>query len=304
MGVGLVWLMSLVLSRALPVLLCVAFLTLTERGTLSSMQRRLGPEISGTWGLLQPFWDGLKLAMSEPMVPSGSSSLFVWAPVLSFALAQMVWCVLPAGSAFGLVDWSSGMVAVAGLSTLAVFGVLLAGWASNSKYAFLGGCRSAAGMISYELPLGVVTVVLVSMGRDVTSGTHHASLVAFIEANREVWLGLPLWSSLVVWLVLTLAETKRAPFDLPEAEAELVAGFNVEYSSMGFALFFLGEYASMLAMSALGALVFMHDDGGSVPLAPKLCCFSFLSFGCATHCHATDQTNSCGLGGSVFCPWC
>jgi NADH:ubiquinone oxidoreductase subunit H len=263
------WIIALLL-RLVPLLLCVAFLTLAERGVLGSMQRRAGPEVSGVWGLLQPFWDGLKLGLAEPILPSSASGLFLWAPVLSFVISQMIWAIIPMGTGFGVIDGVSSGLAVAGLSSVAVYGVLLAGWASNSKYAFLGGCRSAAGMVSYELPMGAVFVTLAALTRDIT-GMHSLAFSSFGVVNEVVWLALPLWPMVIAWFVLTLAEAKRAPFDLPEAEAELVAGYNVEYSSMGFALFFLAEYASMAAMAAVTALAFMHGTGAGLglPLAAK-----------------------------------
>ncbi len=201
-----------------------------------------------------------------------------------------------------MTDWTSGLLAVAGLSTLAVYGVLLAGWASNSKYAFLGGCRSAAGVISYELPVGVVTVTLAGLVRDAT-GVHSLSLVAFGVVNGQFWLVVPLWPLWLAWLVLNLAKTKRAPFDLPEAEAELVAGYNVEYSSMGFALFFLAEYASMVAMSALTAVVFLHDThaGAGLPLATLAVVLFFPFIWVRNTLPRYRPTNSCVWDGSAFC---
>jgi NADH:ubiquinone oxidoreductase subunit H len=259
---------SLALTRLVPILLCVAFLTLAERAVLAGMQRRVGPWVSGTAGILQPFWDGLKLGLCEPILPTGSSRLFLWAPVLSFILSQWLWVVVPFGLGYSIFDLCATGVAVAGISSLAVYAVLFAGWASNSKYAFLGGCRSAAGMISYELPMGVILVSFGALLRDY-SGMHSLSISTFHLGNSSLAMFVSLLPLAIIWFSLVLAETKRAPFDLPEAEAELVAGYNVEYASMGFALFFLAEYASMAAMSAITASFFMFHSGiiGQLPLS-------------------------------------
>jgi len=253
-----------------PVLLCVAFLTLAERQILASMQRRRGPQVSAAGGLAQPFWDGMKLGLKEPAMPSGSDGpAFVWSPLMSFVLSQVVWALLPLHPLYGLNDSAFGGVCLMALSSLAVYGVMLAGWSSNSKYAFLGCCRSVAQMVSYELPMGVVLIILAGFVRD-NAGMRclHLSAVGLSSAAHVFGLILPLWPLCLIWFVLVLAETKRAPFDLPEAEAELVAGYNVEYSSMGFALFFLAEYASMASMSAVTAIYFVAT--WTLPISLKL----------------------------------
>jgi NADH:ubiquinone oxidoreductase subunit H len=213
---------------------------------MASMQRRFGPHVSGIGGILQPFWDGLKLGVKEPILPESSASgAFSAAPMISFVLSQISWCgIFISDAAF------QGLVLMA-LSSLAVYGVMLAGWASNSKYAFLGCLRSVALMVSYELSLGVA---LLSIGLFLTDSSGMKNL-NFAEAPTSIQFALlPLCH---IFLICILAETKRVPFDLPEAEAELVAGYNVEYSSLGFALFFIAEYANMAVMSAIASVYFL-----------------------------------------------
>lgn len=235
-----------IFAITIPVLLCVAFFTLAERQVMASMQRRVGPNVSGFYGLLQCFYDGLKLGVKEPILPESSASgAFSAAPMISFVLSQISFCGLfISDAAF------QGLILMA-LSSLGVYGVMLAGWASNSKYAFLGCLRSVALMVSYELGFGAA---LLSISLFLTDSTGMKSL-NFADASPNVQYALlPLF---FIFLVCILAETKRVPFDLPEAEAELVAGFNVEYSALGFALFFIAEYANMAVMSALASIYFL-----------------------------------------------
>nr|YP_009573281.1 NADH dehydrogenase subunit 1 [Chlorosarcinopsis eremi]QBG38064.1 NADH dehydrogenase subunit 1 [Chlorosarcinopsis eremi] len=235
-----------ILAITVPVLLCVAFFTLAERVIMGSMQRRIGPNVTGIGGLLQPFADGLKLGVKEPILPELSASgAFSAAPMISFVLSQISFCgIFLSDAAF------QGLVLMA-LSSLGVYGVMLSGWASNSKYAFLGCLRSVALMVSYELGFGAA---LLSISLFLTDPTGMKSL-NFGDASPYVQFALlPLF---FIFLVCILAETKRVPFDLPEAEAELVAGYNVEYSSLGFALFFIAEYANMAVMSALASIYFL-----------------------------------------------
>lgn len=247
----------LIVLTVVPLLLSVAFLTLCERQVMGAMQRRVGPSVWGFAGLLQPFWDGLKLLLKEPVIPSSADqTLFLLAPVLTFLTSQVAWAALPMGAEGAVCDLRLGTMFVLAVGSLGVYGVLLAGWASNSKYAFLGCCRSVAQMVSYELPLGLVTLTVCVCA----SSLHWSALVA---AQAACWFLLPLWPLALAWFVCCLAETNRAPFDLPEAEAELVAGYNVEYASMGFALFFIGEYANLLLMGTLTALLFL--GGGAAP---------------------------------------
>jgi NADH:ubiquinone oxidoreductase subunit H len=241
-----------IFTLTVPVLVCVAFFTLSERQIMASMHRRYGPQVSGFGGLLQPFWDGLKLGVKEPLLPSLSSyGAFSAAPMISFILSQVSW------GGILISDGSFGGLVLMALSSLAVYGVLLAGWASNSKYAFLGCIRSVGLMVSYELSLGAA---LLNIGLFLTDPTGMRTL-CFYEAPSSIQFGL--LPTCLIFLICILAETKRVPFDLPEAEAELVAGYNVEYSSLGFALFFIAEYANMSVMGALASIYFL---GGLSPL--------------------------------------
>ena len=245
-----------ILSIIIPLLLGVAFLTLAERKVMASMQRRKGPNVVGIFGLFQPIADGLKLLVKEPVLPSSANLvIFLFAPVLTFLLSQVAWAVIPFGEGLVLADLNVGLLYIFAISSLGVYGIITAGWSSNSKYAFLGSLRSAAQMVSYEVSLGLILItVLLCVGS--------LNLTEIVLAQQKVWFAIPLFPLLIMFFISCLAETNRAPFDLPEAEAELVAGYNVEYSSMGFALFFLGEYANMIVMSSLCALFFL---GGWLP---------------------------------------
>ena len=230
----------------IPIIISVAFFTLAERKIMASIQRRKGPNVVGIWGLLQPISDGVKLVTKEFIVPSKSkTSLFIFAPILTFFLALIGWAVMPFSFGNSFVDIYSGILYSFAVSSLGIYGIILSGWASNSKYAFLGGLRSAAQMISYEITIGLVLVLVV-----LASSSLNLTEIVFVQSYKG-WFFLPLFPAASIFCISILAETNRAPFDLPEAEAELVAGFNVEYSSMGFALFFLGEYCSMILMSSL-----------------------------------------------------
>ena len=244
-----------ILCTLVPLLLSVAFLTLAERKIMASMQRRVGPNLWGYCGVLQPILDGAKLFFKEPMLPSTADApLYIWAPMLTFIVSQIAWAAIPFTPTNVVSDLPLGVFYLLAVSSVGVYGILLAGWSSNSKYAFLGCCRSVAQMISYELPMGMIilTVCLLAGSLSLTEIVNSQSSVSFFWA---------LWPQCLIWFICCLAETNRSPFDLPEAEAELVAGFNVEYSSMGFALFFIAEYANMIFMSTFTAILFF---GGSV----------------------------------------
>lgn len=224
-----------ILGIIIPLLLGVAFLVLAERKVMAFVQRRKGPDVVGSFGLLQPLADGFKLILKEPISPS-SANLFLFriAPVATFMLSLVAWAVVPFDYGMVLSDLNIGLLYLFAISSLGVYGIIIAGWSSNSKYAFLGALRSAAQMVSYEVSIGLILItVLICVGS--------CNLSEIVMAQKQIWFGIPLFPVLVMFFISCLAETNRAPFDLPEAEAELVAGYNVEYSSMGFALFFFGR---------------------------------------------------------------
>jgi len=246
-----------ILAIVIPLLISVAYFTLAERKIMGSIQRRRGPNVIGYLGLLQPLADGLKLFVKETILPSNSNLfLFILAPLLTFVLSLIGWSVIPLSETVVISDLNVGIMYLFAISALSVYGIILAGWSSNSKYPFLGALRSAAQMISYEVSIGfiVVTVAL-------CAGSFNLSKI--VLAQQKIWFLIPLFPMFVLFYISMLAETNRHPFDLPEAEAELVSGYNVEYSSMTFALFFLGEYANMLLMSTFSSLLFL---GGWLPL--------------------------------------
>lgn len=238
------------------VLLCVAYLTYAERKVMGGMQRRQGPMTVGPFGLLQPIADGLKLFSKETIIPSQSDRVvFLLAPMLLFTLALIAWAVIPVDEGWVLANVNVGILYLFAVSSMGVYGVIMAGWASNSRYAFLGGLRSASQMVSYEVSMGLIIVcVLLCVGS--------LNLQEIVMAERPLWVQLWLFPMFVVFLVSILAETNRAPFDLPEGESEITGGFMVEYSAMSFALFFLGEYANMILMSAMATILFL---GGWLP---------------------------------------
>jgi len=245
-----------ILGIVLPLLISVAYFTLAERKIMGAMQRRKGPNVVGVFGLLQPLADGLKLLIKETVIPSNANTVvFILAPIITFLLSMLGWAVIPYGEGMVFADLNVGMLYLFAISSLGVYGIICAGWASNSKYAFLGALRSAAQMISYEVSLGIIILcVLLCVGS--------LNLSHIVLAQKNVWFCIPLFPMFLMFFISALAETNRHPFDLPEAEAELVSGYNVEYSAMGFALFFLGEYANMLLMSGMTVILFL---GGWLP---------------------------------------
>ena len=257
----LVWTLLKIVLIIAPLLLCVAYLTFWERKVIGWMQVRIGPNRVGPWGLIQPIADGLKLFLKEVVVPTGSDkSVFVIAPMFAFAPALAVWAVVPFNDTLVLANVNASLLYVMAISSIGIYGIILAGWASNSKYAFLGGMRSAAQMISYEISMGLALVVVLMVSNSLNLGDIVSSQGRGIFADHGVgflsWNWLPLLPMFVVYLVSIVAETNRAPFDMAEGESEIV-GFHCEYSGMAFAVFFLAEYANMILVSTLTSLLFL-----------------------------------------------
>ena len=247
------------LALLVPLLVSVAYLTVAERKVLGAMQLRKGPNVVGFWGLLQSFADALKMLLKEQIIPTGANRvLFVIAPMLTMMLALIAWAVIPVNEGWAVADINVGVLYLFAISSLGVYGIIIAGWASNSKYAFLGALRSAAQMVSYEVSLGFVIVTVL-----LCAGT--LNLTGIVMAQRTIWFVVPLFPMFIVYFISALAETNRAPFDVAEGESEIVAGFMVEYSGISWALFFLGEYANMILQSAMLTILFL---GGWLPLIP------------------------------------
>lgn len=237
-------------------ILSVAYLTFAERKVIGFMQMRVGPSMAGPGGLLQPIADALKLLHKETILPAESKRfLFLFAPLLTFVLSLIAWVAIPFDEKLMFSDLDVGILYLLAISSLHVYGILIAGWASQSRYPFLGALRSTAQMISYELVIGFIILIILMTSESLR-------LVDIVNKQRVIWNILPHFPMFVIFFICALAETNRTPFDLPEAEAELVAGYNVEYSSMPFALFFLGEYANMILMSGIISLLFL---GGWLP---------------------------------------
>src|SRR6201994_746379 len=257
------------LAVTIPLLVSVAYMTYVDRKVWASIQLRRGPNVVGPFGLLQPMADGLKLMLKETICPSSANSiLFIIAPMITFATALIAWAVVPFNDGWVIADINVGILYLFAISSLGVYGIIIAGWASNSKYAFLGALRSAAQMVSYEVSMGFVMVsVLLCAGSlnltDVVQGQNHYWF-GFIPA----WYAIPLFPMFIVFFISALAETNRSPFDLPEGESEIVAGFFVEYSAMAFALFFLGEYANMILMSGMTTILFLGGWLAPFGIAP------------------------------------
>ena len=246
-----------VLIVLIPVLLAVAFITIIERKVLAGMQRRVGPNVVGVYGILQPFADALKLVVKETVIPSQATrSLFFIAPVLTLIFSLIGWAVIPFGAGYVLADLELGVLYTLAISSVGVYGVLFAGWSANSKYAFLGSLRSTAQIISYELILSSCVLIVILL-----SGTFN--FTGITEAQESIWYIVPLLPVFLLFFISILAETNRTPFDLPEAESELVAGFFTEHAGIVFVFFFLGEYSSIVLISAFTATLFF--GGYSIP---------------------------------------
>jgi NADH-quinone oxidoreductase subunit H len=246
---------------------CVAYLTYAERKVIAAMQLRRGPNVVGPFGLGQPIADGIKLFFKETIIPSGANRIvFLVAPMVTFILSLVAWAVIPFTDGVVLADINVGILYLFAISSLGVYGVIMAGWASNSKYPFLGALRSAAQMVSYEVSIGFVMITVL-----LCVGSLNLSDIVRAQAGSWglfSWYWLPLLPMFVIFFISALAETNRAPFDLPEAESELVAGYFSEYSAMAFALFFLGEYANMILMSAMTSILFLGGWLPPVDIAP------------------------------------
>jgi NADH-quinone oxidoreductase subunit H len=252
-----------ILIIVVPLLISVAYFTLAERKILGAIQRRRGPNVIGAFGLLQPLSDGFKLLVKETVLPSNANRLlFILSPILTFVISLVGWAVIPYDKFSVLAEMNIGVLYLFAVSSLGIYGIIVSGWSSNSKYAFLGALRSTAQMVSYEVSIGFIMITIV-----ICCGSF--SLQSIIQCQQNVWFIIPFFPLFLMFFTSALAETNRHPFDLPEAEAELVSGYNVEYSAMGFALFSLGEYSNMLMMSSINVILFF---GGWLPP------LSFLSF--------------------------
>ena len=259
-----VWTTAKIMAIVGPLMLCVAYLTLAERKVIGFMQARLGPNRVG-YGWLQPIADGLKLLFKEIIIPTASNKwLFLMAPVLVIAPALAAWAVVPFDATLVLADIDAGLLYILAMTSVAVYGVIIAGWASNSKYAFLGSLRSAAQIVSYEIAMGFALVGVLMAAGSLNLG----KIVTAQAGGFWQWYWLPLLPLFVVYFISAVAETNRAPFDVAEGESEIVAGFHVEYSGMAFAVFFLAEYANMILVCMLAALMFLGGWLSPVPFLP------------------------------------
>jgi NADH-quinone oxidoreductase subunit H len=295
-----------ILAIIVPLLISVAYFTLAERKILGAIQRRRGPNVVGIFGLLQPLSDGFKLLVKETVLPSSSNKfIFVISPIITFVISLMGWAIIPYDKYATLAEINLGMLYIFAVSSLGVYGIVMSGWSSNSKYAFLGALRSTAQMVSYEVSIGFIISIIA-----LCSGSFNLQVI--IETQKDIWFIIPFFPLFLMFFTSALAETNRHPFDLPEAEAELVSGYNVEYSAMGFALFSLGEYSNMLLMSSLNVILFfggwlppmeaLNFIPGSFWFGLKICFFVilFVWMRAALPRYRYDQLM--GLGWKVFLP--
>jgi NADH-quinone oxidoreductase subunit H len=303
-----VWTLVKIMAIVLPIMGGVAYLTLAERKVIGYMQIRIGPNRVGPYGLLQPIADGVKLLFKEIIIPAGSSKfLFVLAPI-GLAPSLAAWAVVPFGDGMGLADLNAGLLYILAMTSLGVYGIIIAGWASNSKYAFLGAVRSAAQIVSYEIAMGFALVCVLMVSQSMNLG----DIVRGQQGSLGVlnWYFIPLFPMLLVYLISGVAETNRAPFDMAEGESEIVAGFHVEYSGMAFALFFLAEYANMILIAFLTAIMFLGGWLSPLPFLPdsfiwllgkvSFILFLFLWFRATFPRYRYDQLMR--LGWKVFIP--
>jgi NADH-quinone oxidoreductase subunit H len=295
-----------ILTIIVPLLISVAYFTLAERKILAVIQRRRGPNVIGVYGLLQPLADGFKLLVKETIIPSSANKfLFILSPIITFLISLMGWAIIPFDKTAFLAEINIGILYIFAISSLGVYGIIMSGWSSNSKYAFLGALRSAAQMVSYEVSIGFIIITIV-----ICCGSFN--LQTIISSQQNVWFIVPFFPLFLLFFISGLAETNRHPFDLPEAETELVSGYNVEYSAMGFALFSLGEYANMLLMSSLNIILFLGGwlapfeslafIPGSFWFGLKICFFVILFSWMRAALPRYRYDQLMGLGWKVFLP--
>jgi len=295
-----------ILIIIVPLLISVAYFTLAERKILGAIQRRRGPNVIGTFGLLQPLADGFKLLVKETVLPSNANKfLFILSPIITFVISLLGWAIIPFDKYSILAEIDLGLLYLLAISSLGVYGIIMSGWSSNSKYAFLGALRSAAQMVSYEVSIGFTVATIV-----ICCGSFNLQII--IESQNNIWFIVPFFPLFLIFFTSALAETNRHPFDLPEAEAELVSGYNVEYSAMGFALFSLGEYANMLLMSSLNVILFFGGwlaplsvltfIPGSIWFSFKVCFFVILYVWIRAALPRYRYDQLMGLGWKIFLP--